>query len=92
MLRAGWFPLVVTDAGRADYIKVLKISDGAIYGCWWRMMQRGASANARKTSVVSTAGLCPWESVPILVTYFASPVYRFRFPGQIGGLIMPPSG
>ena len=20
------------------------------------------------------------------------PVYRFRFPGQVGGLIMPPSG
>ena len=28
MIRAGWFPLVVTDAGRADYIEALEIADG----------------------------------------------------------------
>ena len=28
MIRAGWFPLVVTDAGRADYIDALEAADG----------------------------------------------------------------
>ena len=27
MIRAGWFPLVVTDAGRADYIDALELAD-----------------------------------------------------------------
>ena len=27
MIRAGWFPLVVTDAGRADYIGALEVAD-----------------------------------------------------------------
>ena len=27
MIRAGWFPLVVTDAGRADYIGALEAGD-----------------------------------------------------------------
>ena len=31
-----------------------------------------------------------WPSVAAVLLF--STVYRFRFPGQVGGLIMPPSG
>ena len=31
-IRAGWFPLVVTDAGRADYIDALEVADGGDLG------------------------------------------------------------
>ena len=40
MIRAGWFPLVVTDAGRADYIEALEIADGGDPGSLVQLFSR----------------------------------------------------
>ena len=43
MIRAGWFPLVVTDAGRGDYIDALEAADGGDLGPlvrWFSGIQR----------------------------------------------------
>ena len=39
-IRAGWFPLVVTDAGRADYIDALEVADGGDLGPLVRLFSR----------------------------------------------------
>ncbi len=57
MIRAGWFPLVVTDAGRGDYIDALEMADGGELGPLVRLfsaIQRrafeGAIRVARETN------------------------------------------
>ena len=45
MIRAGWFPLVVTDAGRADYIEALEIADGGAWPTTW--LHSAASGEAQ---------------------------------------------
>ena len=56
MIREGWFPLVVTDAGRGDYIDALEMADGGELGPLVRLfsgIQRraleGAIGVARRT-------------------------------------------
>jgi Fic family protein len=49
MIRAGWFPLVVTDAGRPDYIDALELGDAGDLGPLVRLfsdIQRGAFERA----------------------------------------------
>lgn len=59
MIRAGWFPLVVTDAGREDYIDALEMADGGEPGPLVRLfsgIQRhameGAMGVARRTEAL----------------------------------------
>ena len=46
----------------------------------------GATSDASAIATASVSGS------DVTVTGVAPGVYRFRFPGQVGGLIMPPSG
>ena len=53
MIRAGWFPLVVTDAGRGDYIDALEEADGGDLGLLVRLfadIQRGAIEGAMRVA------------------------------------------
>lgn len=58
-IRAGWFPLVVTDAGRPDYIDALELADAGNLRPLVRLfadIQRRAFEGAIKTARDATAG------------------------------------
>lgn len=59
MIRAGWFPLVVTDAGRAEYIDALELADAGDLGplvCLFAGIQRRALERAIKIADDEAAG------------------------------------
>lgn len=59
MIRARWFPLVVTDAGRADYIDALELADAGELGPLVRLfagIQRRAFERAIKIAHDAAAG------------------------------------